>query len=205
MDGKENFTPPLITVDGTLMRMEPAHDLDDETRSEYSQVFDMPEESYTIDFSTYAKPGKLIIDGPSLTLTKGWHGQFGTETDLIYFAFCYIDDTLYTTEMLGSNALEPREILNVPEGNDVYIYKLYCRVRDGRIEDTASYYNDGTYSEYCGPMRLFYAFSEKGSPIAGSVISKDSDFVNFLEEAKTRTSEDHSEASVLEMMKLYKI
>ena len=54
-------------------------------------------------------------------------------------------------------------------------------------------------------MRLFYAFSEKGSPIAGSVISKDSDFVNFLEEAKTRTSEDHSEASVLEMMKLYKI
>ena len=42
-------------------------------------------------------------------------------------------------------------------------------------------------------------------PIAGSVISKDSDFVNFLEEAKTRTSEDHSEASILEMMKLYKI
>ena len=204
-DEETSFKTPLVTVDGTLMRMEPVHDLDREIRDQYAQVFYMPEESYAVDFAEYAKPGKYFEDGPSLELKKGWNGQFGNEKDFIYFAFCYIEDSVYTTEMYGSGALDPREILNVPEGHDVYIYKLYCRVRDGRIEDAVNRYNDGTYSKYCGPMRLFYAFNEKGAPEAGSVLCKDSDFINFLNQAIENTSEDHADAIVVEMMKLYRI
>lgn len=192
----------MIDLDNA-QRFVPEQDLDDETHKEFADVLDIPEEGQIINHTTLGKCGTFFPDGISLRLSRGWNGQFDCNKKNIYFAYSFADGKLRSSKMKNEAALKPCKTTNIKENAQTYIYKLYCVIEDGKITDRVNNYNDGTWSEYCGPFRQFHAISEDGMLIACCVVTKESDFINFIELAKGNTQECRTKAIVAELMNIY--
>lgn len=105
--------------------------------------------------------------------------------------------------MMNETVLHPKSIQNVPSEKLTDICKLYCRIENGKILDHTENFNDGTYSEYCGPFRMFQALDKNGSILASVVLTKESDFADFIEQTKKITTALKTKAIVFEIMKRY--
>lgn len=197
------FEPPNIMIQNDSVTVEIIRDMDEQSSKEYADVFDIPNEEKRIDCNICAKLWELNENGFDLTLKNGWNGQFDDEKKHIYFAYCIVEGEIYSTNMLDESAFEPARIKDVVKSLFVYICKLYCRIEKGKIVDPVDQFNDGNCSEYCGYVRMFQSLSYDGLTIANVVITKESDFADFIERTKKQTAALKTKAIVFEIIKHY--
>lgn len=204
---EKEVTFPNINIQKNSVCIEIVQDLDEDNRKEYEDVFDIPDEAKIVHYDTQGAFGTYSDDGIDLILKNGWNGQLDSNTKMIYFAysFAYSDNgnIITSTEMMNETALCPKSIQNAPRGKVTDICKLYCRVENGKILDRAEHFNDGTYSEFCEPFRMFQALDKNASILAAVVVTKESDFVDFIEQTKKITTALKTKATVFEVMKRY--
>ncbi len=205
----KKVTPPDISVQGNSVKIDIKKDLSSGTQREYADVFDISEESKIINYDLLAHFGKFSDSGPGLILKKGLDDLFSREKKLIYFAYSAEFDLsenvlkVYSTEMMDQSALEPKCFKNNPPGKLIDICKMYCRIEKGKIKGHVKHFNDGNHSEFCGPFRMFQAMDKNGEILAAVVITKESDFSEFIETAKKQTIALKTKVIVFEIMKRY--